>query len=103
MQQHSKRCLVAVGVMVLVTSGMGCTSTKSPGPQPDDGIYNPYKVPLDPLNVVRSASIAKDGQSQAAETVKILSKNIYIDRKSDKKEDDGGEARPVSKISPVLQ
>lgn len=102
MKKNSTRYLIGVGFLVLITPVMGCTSTKYPAPKSDDGIYNPYGVTLDPLNVVRSASISKDAKGQATKTFKIPTKNIYVDRKSEKKDDDSGETRPFSKISPVL-
>ena len=103
MQKNSIRFPVSLSVVVLVASLIGCTTQPSVTvSKPDDGIHNPYGVTLDPLNQVRSASIT-DARGQIAETYHIPTKNIFIDEKSEKKEDDGRERPAISKISPVLQ
>jgi len=103
MDTNRIRYPVSLSIVVLAASLIGCAT--QPGvtvPKSDDGIYNPYGVMLDPLNQVRSASIA-DARGQVAETYDIPAKNIYIDKKSEMKEDDGRKSPVISKISPVLQ
>ncbi|CAH1081526.1 S8 family serine peptidase [Candidatus Nitrotoga sp. 1052] len=103
MQRNSNQYLVSLSFVVFVTSVIGCTTqTKVPEPKFDDGIHNPYGVVLDPLNQVRSASTSKDVTGEFSGTYEIPVKNIYIDEKYEKKDNDGGETRPISKISPVL-
>jgi hypothetical protein len=103
MQTRNNLTLKAIAVGVFVALTTGCAPTEESTQKPDDGIYNPYDVKIDPVNRVQSVSISKEAKGLAAETYKIPAKNIYVDRKQEKKEDDAGKPRPSSKISPVLQ
>lgn len=90
-------------VAVFMASVTGCTLTKDTAYKPDDSIYNPYLVKIDPINKVRSTSTSKYVKGQVSESYKIPAKNIYVDKKVRKKDGDRGETQRVSKISPVLQ
>ncbi|SFL56494.1 S8 family peptidase [Azotobacter beijerinckii] len=93
------KAAIACTVLISAISALARETKQEPG----DGIYNPYGVTLDPLNRVASASIEKDARGVAGEPYGIPAKNIYVDDRRDKKEDDAGKVPPVSKISPVLQ
>lgn len=93
------KAAIACTVFISAISALARETKQEPG----DGIYNPYGVTLDPLNRVASASIEKDARGVAGEPYGIPAKNIYVDDRRDKKEDDAGKVPPVSKISPVLQ
>lgn len=82
---------------------MGCAPTRETTKEFNDGIYNPYGVAIDPVNQVQSVTISKDAKGLPTETYRIPAKNISVDRRQGKKEDDGGKERPISKISPVLK
>lgn len=103
MHTSTIRKLRAVVACVAVASTIACAPTRETKQEPADGIYNPYGVAIDPLNRVKSATISKEAKGVAGKTYDIPSKNIYVDERREKKEDDGGKAQPVSKISPVLQ
>lgn len=88
---------------VLIVATIACTPTRESAQKPDDAIYNPYGVALDPVNQVSSAAVSRDAKGKVVDRYDIPVKNIYVDARVEKKEDDGAERRPVSKISPVLQ
>lgn len=104
MHKNVNRYPVSLSFVVFVVFVIGCAKLPSVElSKPDDGIYNPYGVAIDPVNQVQSATISKEAKGLATNTYKIPAKNIYVDRKREKKEDDGGKTLRISKISPVLQ
>lgn len=88
---------------IVLGSSMACVPTRETRKESGDGIYNPYGVTLDPLNRVAAASISKDAKGVAEKPYEIPDKNIYVDERRARKEDDAVKIPPVSKISPVLQ
>lgn len=99
------RQLIALTLAVLI--GAGCASTGDPGggadyPISDDGIYNPYSVPLDPLYRVSNAAVGERGK-QDARTYAVPPSKVYLDDHQQEKEPDPIYPGKPSKISPVLQ
>lgn len=103
MQKSNIWKMKVIFFFVFATSVMGCAPMMGTTQKIDDDIYNPYGVEIDPVNQVQSAIISKEAKGLAVETYNIPDKNIYIDKKRKRKDVDGGETRPVSKVSPVLQ
>ena len=90
-------------VVVLLLSIAGCKATGEKEDQDDDGIYNPYGLPVDALFEIKSVSIGKDARGERFRTERIPKENIYISEREEPKERDGGPGGKASKISPVLQ
>ncbi len=97
-----------LALLLACLAGAGCTVANdvvenSAYPITDDGIYNPYDVPLDPLYRVSVAAIGTDASKGDVETFFVPPANVYVaDRQEDKKPDPAYMG-DVSKISPVLQ
>ena len=108
MRKGWRRSLAAVATTVLIVAVTGChgNAPKVGGDNyrlpVEDGIYNPYQVPLDPLYEVRSASISAEGKSVPAESYKIPARNIQVADQREKKDPERVEVPAPSKISPVL-
>lgn len=88
---------------ILIFSIVSCAGLKAPPIQPDDGIYNPYKVKLDPVNKIHATSTSKYTKDQTRLVSNIPAKNIYSDKSVRVKNNDTKDLPKVSKISPVLQ
>jgi len=103
MQKSDIWKLIVIAAVVLAASAMGCAPMMETTQKTGGDIYNPYGVKIDPVNRVQSAAISKDAKGLPGKAYNIPAKNMYVDRKREKKDDDGGETRPISKVSPVLQ
>lgn len=96
-------------VLVLVfLTGAGCTNLVDVGdnadyPISDDGIYNPYEVPLDPLYRVSTAAVGIGDKQVDFDTFVVPPKKVYVDDRQQKKEPDPVYPGDTSKISPILQ
>jgi hypothetical protein len=101
--------LLRLSVLVLaILTGAACTILGDvPGdadyPISDDGIYNPYGIPLDPLYRVSTAAVGEGDKQRDANTYAVPPKNVYVDDHRQKKEPDPVYPRETSKISPILQ
>jgi len=80
----------------------GCKTTDQPGAV-DDGIYNPYQVPLDPVFVVKSVPTKRGADRKDVRVGKIPAKDIWIDRRVEKKPPEPRPEAKPGKISPVLR
>ncbi|MCH7667350.1 MAG: S8 family serine peptidase [Acidobacteria bacterium] len=103
MSKETTSQLTVAGIGALLLVLIGCSSANQSIDLPGDGIYNPYEVPVDAMYEIKSATIPREGKSQAGETEKIPSGNIYIDENRQAKEPEKIEPQPASKISPVLR
>ncbi len=97
--------LLSVLILVFLTS-VSCTNLKDVGGNVgyqinDDGIHNPYGVPLDPLYRVSTAAVGDDRGK--AETYFVPPKNLHVDDSQQNKERDPVYEGETSKISPILQ
>lgn len=105
MTMQRLRQFIALTLAALI--GAGCASTGDLGgaadyPISDDGIYNPYGVPLDPLYRVSNAVVG-ERDKQDAKTYAVPPSKVYLDDHQQEKEPDPVYPGEPSKISPVLQ
>lgn len=111
MQSKPRRYLLILAVATAVALGNGCHWKKPDSvaggyehAPADDGIYNPYEVPLDPPFEVRSASTSEDGKGKRGKTYRIPPGNLYVvDEREEKEPEEREGAAPRSKISPILE
>jgi hypothetical protein len=96
---------------VLILAGLSISSCVTPSNNPinedypisDDGIHNPYDVPLDPLYRVSTAPVGEKARDFKAETYDVPKANVYVDDAREEKKADPVYQGETSNISPVLQ